>query len=113
MEYIEKSIQKVPTNDVLIGGFGAILGLILSALFVNLLSKIPVVGVIFAVAMALVMAALGANIALKKREDITIIANNILKKSTNTSKEKKVKNNKGDAKVLDTSVIIDGRIFDI
>jgi uncharacterized protein YacL len=113
MEYIEKSIQKVPTNDILIGGFGAILGLILSALFVNLLSKIPVVGVILAVAMALVMAALGVNIALKKKEDILYLVNNIFKKSANTSKDKKVKNNKGDAKVLDTSVIIDGRIFDI
>ena len=31
MEYIEKkSIQKVPTNDILIGGFGAILGLYIS-----------------------------------------------------------------------------------
>ncbi|BDR76809.1 twitching motility protein PilT [Clostridium tetani] len=113
MEYIEKSVQKVPTNDILIGGFGAILGLGLSALFVNLLSKIPVVGVVFAVTIALLMAALGVNIALKKREDIASLVNNILKKSTNVSKEKKVKSNKGDAKVLDTSVIIDGRIFDI
>lgn len=113
MDYIEKSIQKVPINDIVIGGIGAILGLLLSALFANLLSQISVVGVVLAVVIALVMAALGANIALKKREDITLLVNNIFKKSNNTPKEKKVKTNKGDAKVLDTSVIIDGRIFDI
>lgn len=34
-------------------------------------------------------------------------------KKQSSSKEKKGKGNKGDVKVLDTSVIIDGRIFDI
>ena len=40
--------------------------------FVVTLSKIPVVELILAVAMALVMAALGVNIALKKKEDIFV-----------------------------------------
>ncbi|WP_027626551.1 PIN/TRAM domain-containing protein [Clostridium lundense] len=113
MDYIERSIQKVPTNEVLIGTFGAIIGLGISALFVNLLARIPVVGVALAVVVAVVMAALGANIALRKREDILSLFSNI-KRTGASNKEKKAKSHKGgDPKVLDTSVIIDGRIFDI
>src|SRR3712207_2135875 len=112
MDYVEKRIQKIPTDEALIGSFGAIIGLAISALFVNLLSKFPVVGVVLAVVIAIVMAAIGANVALKKREDIMMFISNI-KKSGSTTKEKKIKNSKGEAKVLDTSVIIDGRIFDI
>ncbi|GAA0729890.1 PIN domain nuclease [Clostridium malenominatum] len=112
MDYVEKSIQKIPTYEILLGAFGAILGLGISALFVNLLSKVPIVGVGLAVVVALLMAALGANIALKKREDILALFTN-LKKPGATGKDKKAKGHKGDPKILDTSVIIDGRIFDI
>lgn len=112
MDYIERSIQKIPTNEVLIGTFGAIIGLGISALFVNLLARIPVVGVALAVVVAVVMAALGANIALRKREDILSLFSNI-KKTGASNKDKKGKSHRGDPKVLDTSVIIDGRIFDI
>jgi uncharacterized protein YacL len=58
------------------------------------------------------MATVGADIAVRKREELMSLFSNI-KKSGN-SKEKKTKGtSKGDSKVLDTSVIIDGRIFDI
>ena len=58
---------------------------------------------------------IGADIAVKKREDITGYFENFRK---NQSKEKKTKNssnkkNEATPKVLDTSVIIDGRIFDL
>ncbi|MBU5485006.1 PIN/TRAM domain-containing protein [Clostridium sp. MSJ-11] len=112
MDYAEKSIQKIPTHEILLAAFGAIIGLGISAIFVTLLSKIPIIGVVLAVGVALLMAALGANIALKKREDILALFTN-LKKSGTPSKDKKSKLYKGDPKVLDTSVIIDGRIFDI
>lgn len=112
MDYVERSIQKLPTNEVIIGTIGAIIGLVISALFVSLLARIPVVGVAVAVVMAVVMAALGANIALRKREDILSLFSNI-KKSGTITKEKKGKGFRADPKVLDTSVIIDGRIFDI
>jgi uncharacterized protein YacL len=112
MDYVERSIQKLPTNEVLIGTFGAIIGLGISALFVNLLANIPIVGVALAVIIAVVMAALGANIALRKREDILALFSNIRKPST-TNKDKKGRGHRADPKVLDTSVIIDGRIFDI
>ncbi|WP_125153898.1 PIN/TRAM domain-containing protein [Clostridium rectalis] len=113
MDYVEKNIQRLPANEVLIGTVGAILGLAISALFVNLLARLPVVGVVLAVVIAVVMAALGANIALRKREDIMTLFANLKRTGGSSTKEKKHKGHKAEPKVLDTSVIIDGRIFDI
>lgn len=112
MDYVEKSIQRLPANEVISGTLGAILGLAISALFVNLLARVPVLGVPLAVVVAVIMAALGANIALRKRDDIMNLFSG-LKKASSVSKDKKGKGYKADPKILDTSVIIDGRIFDL
>ena len=111
MDYIEKSIQKLSTIEIIFGSAGAIIGLIISAVFVNIVSKIPVVGSIVAVFIAIIMAAIGANIGIKRREEVMGIFSNI--KRSEKNKDKKSKISRGDPKVLDTSVIIDGRIFDI
>ncbi|EJP6474119.1 PIN/TRAM domain-containing protein [Clostridium botulinum] len=114
MDYIVRSLQKLSANEIVFGTVGAMLGLAISALFVNLLAKIPVVGVILAVVVAIIMAALGANIAIKRKEELISLFSNI--KRNSATKEKKTKSNKNNSatpKVLDTSVIIDGRIFDI
>lgn len=113
MDYIEKSIQKMPANEILFGTVGAITGLVISALFVNLLARVPIVGPVIAVVVAIIMAALGANIATKKREELLTFFTNISLRKSNVSKDKKGKSAKGPAKILDTSVIIDGRILDI
>ncbi|NEZ46591.1 PIN/TRAM domain-containing protein [Clostridium niameyense] len=111
MDYVVRSIQKLPANEVLFGTIGAILGLIISALFVNLLARIPVIGIILAVVVAVLMASLGAKILIKRKEEIMLLFSNI--KKTSNPKEKKSKGSRATPKVLDTSVIIDGRIFDI
>lgn len=111
MDYVVRSVQKLPANEVIFGTLGAILGLIISALFVNLLARIPVIGIILAVVVAVLMASLGAKILIKRKEEIMLLFSNI--KKTSNAKEKKSKGSKATPKVLDTSVIIDGRIFDI
>ncbi|MCI1944665.1 PIN/TRAM domain-containing protein [Clostridium luticellarii] len=116
MDYIEKSLQKLSATEILFGVVGALIGLLVSVVFLDLLSKIPIVGAILAVLVAILMAALGANIAIRKREEVmSLISNiNISSRKLQGNKEKKNKNeHKGYPKVLDTSVIIDGRIFDI
>jgi uncharacterized protein YacL len=114
MDYVERSVQKLPATEILFGTTGAILGLIISALFVNILARIPIIGAVLAVVVAIVIAALGANIAIRKREEILVLFANINVRKTAINKEKKVKiEHNGYPKVLDTSVIIDGRIFDI
>lgn len=112
MEHIEKSTQKMSITEVIAGAIGAITGLIISSFIVGLFSGINVIGLSIAIVIDVVMAALGAEIAIKKREDLMLMFSN-LKKAGNV-KEKKLKTSYiGDAKILDTSVIIDGRIFDI
>jgi len=112
MDYVEKSIQRLPANEVISGTLGGILGLAISALFVNLLARVPVLGVPLAVVVAVIMGALGANIGLRKRDDIMNLFSG-LKRAGSGSKDKKGKGYKADPKILDTSVIIDGRIFDL
>lgn len=112
MEYIERNIQKLPANEILFGTGGAIVGLIIATFFVNLFKSISVIWSIVAIVVSVVMAALGADIAIRKREELTNFFSNIRKSSS--FKEKKTKGHaKSQAKVFDTSVIIDGRIFDI
>lgn len=112
MDYVEKSIQRLPANEVISGTLGAILGLAISSLFVNLLARVPVLGVPLAVVVAVIMGALGANIALRKRDDIMNLFSGF-RKASSGGKDKKGKGYKADPKILDTSVIIDGRIFDL
>lgn len=114
MDYVEKSMQKLPATEILFGTAGAIVGLVIAALFANLLARIPVIGAILAVMIELLMAAIGANIAVKKREELLALFSSISIKKASSNKDKKSKGEyKGYPKVLDTSVIIDGRIFDI
>lgn len=111
MNYFEDNIQKVPTVEILLGTFGAIIGLTISALFVSLIPK-TLLGTIVSIIITLILAALGGDVAVKKKEEIISVFSNI--KKVGVPKDKKVKvSYTGTPKVLDTSVIIDGRILDI
>ncbi|WP_066822942.1 PIN/TRAM domain-containing protein [Clostridium tepidiprofundi] len=114
MDYVEKDVQRVPTYDVIVGTAGGIIGLIISTLFFSVLKNTGVGGTLFAiisVILTLIITALGVDIAIKKKDDIISIFSSI-KKTSSSTKEKKNKS-KYTSKILDTSVIIDGRIFDI
>lgn len=112
MEYFERSIQSTSTTDVVFGTIGGIVGLIVAVLFGTLIAKISIIGIIVSIILAVVMTAFGADIAIRKRKEILLLLSNF--KKINYGKEKKNKNvSKATPKVLDTSVIIDGRILDI
>lgn len=112
MEYFETNIQKVPISEIVFGTAGAIIGLFISAMFVSLFPRTSILFTFIEVIICLIVAALVGDISIKKREEIILFFSNAKKVSIN--KEKKNKNVvKSGVKVLDTSVIIDGRIFDI
>lgn len=111
MEYVEKNIQKFSANELIFGAGGAIVGLIISSLIVNIFAKTTVL-IIAAVVISVIMAAIGADIGIRKKDDLLNLFSNVRK--NNFSRDKKGRSIfKCDPKVLDTSVIIDGRIFDI
>lgn len=112
IDYMEKSIQKVPANEILFGTAGAIIGLIIASLIGVLFAHVSFFWTVIAVVVAVVMACIGADIAVRKREELMALFSSF--KKTGNTKDKKGKGiSKGEPKVLDTSVIIDGRIFDI
>ncbi|MFT8314824.1 MAG: PIN/TRAM domain-containing protein [Clostridium sp.] len=112
MEYFENNIQKVPISEIVFGTAGAMVGLFISAMFVSLFPRMSILWTFIEVIICLIVAAFGADIAIKKREEIVLFFSNAKKVSINKDKKNKAVFKSG-AKVLDTSVIIDGRIFDI
>lgn len=120
IDLMESGLQRIPTNEIIIGASGLIIGLIIANLIVGSFTKLltgnsilSVIGSIITIITNLIFGTLGLNIAIKKREDFY----NIFTFLRRFGKDKK---GKGDLKtvscspkILDTSVIIDGRILDI
>jgi len=111
MEHVEKSLQKRPVGELLFGTIGAIIGLIISALFLNQFNKNSILGTILTIIITVIVVVVCTDIGIRKKDDLYGFFSN-LKRTGGNIKDKK---NKGKAtpKVLDTSVIIDGRILDI
>jgi uncharacterized protein YacL len=119
-ELIENGLQKVPTNDIIVAVFGLIIGLLVALLirtsFIDLLSgnnTLRVIGSVASITLYIVFGTLGVNIAIKKKEDL--FGWFALPKKFGKDKKSKgeIKSSTAQPKVLDTSVIIDGRILDI
>lgn len=119
---LETLLTKMPSND-LIGAFiGVIAGLLIASLFSSSFSGIPFLGPIFSVLLSVFLAYVGFIIGIKRKEELFGFLNFIPKRKG----EKAEKGEKGEKskevlaqndhvlyKILDTSVIIDGRISDI
>lgn len=114
IDSVEKSIQKLTVTEIVYGAVGAVVSLIITTLVtIPIASFHAIFGPLIVILINIICAVIGTDIMIKKKDDITSILLN-WKKSGGITKEKKSKGNlKSVAKVLDTSVIIDGRIFDI
>ena len=124
IDKIEKNIQRLSAQELIYGSAGLLIGLIIAAFIGAPLSGIfvgihPAIGPIIFVLLELIAAILGAEILIKKKDDISSALlifkrNNQREREKEKDKDKKNRSYaKGNAKVLDTSVIIDGRIFDL
>ncbi|SMB84473.1 Uncharacterized conserved protein YacL, contains PIN and TRAM domains [Desulfonispora thiosulfatigenes DSM 11270] len=109
-KWIESNLQKMPIQDLLGGAIGLIFGLIVASLMGNSFSKLPYIGSYLPIIVSLLLGYIGMSVGSKKKEDLLGVFS-ILKFG---SKDKVAKAYlKPKPKVLDTSVIIDGRIADI
>ena len=113
IDYIEKNIQKLTISEIAYGAIGALITLIITTLLTRpVMDFHPIIGPLLVVLINVIAAIIGMDIMIKKKDDITNILVGLKKNSS--VKEKKTKTTiKTIPKVLDTSVIIDGRIFDI
>lgn len=106
----EEFIFKIPVTDFLFGILGMILGLIVAALLSQTVKIIPVVNLVVPIFLSILLGYFGFRVGFKKRDEIMSIFS-----LGKLSKEKQKKESafKYEHKILDTSVIIDGRIADI
>ncbi len=124
--WVEVQLNKMPIHDVIAGVVGLFLGLIIANLLGFAFSKIPVVGEYIPVIFSIVFGYLGITLTIRKRKDLTGVFDFIQKITKAVSKAPeqaiaaKGKQSAAAAdmksqqyKLLDTSVIIDGRIADI
>lgn len=109
---VDQYLVKTPTQDLIMGSFGLIFGLIIANLLGSILSTMGPIGKAIWLVGTLLLGYLGLSVAVKKREEIIGLCSNLPR----FGKEKllvKGEAKSNQAKLLDTSVIIDGRIAEL
>lgn len=109
VRWAEDRLLRTPIADLFFGVMGLIVGLLIAFLLSFPFNSIPVVSQVLPVLLAISLGYIGFQIGFKKRDEmITLFSRGRL------GKEKRAGGGEGGAhKILDTSVIIDGRIADI
>lgn len=114
---VESDLQKFPATDIAIGLLGLILGLVIANLLAVSLTPIPIIGDYFPLILNIAFGYLGVRLALTKKEEIISFFGSIPRlKDRFSFKGLKRDSAYGEMvcpKIVDTSVIIDGRILDI
>lgn len=111
IKWVENKIQEIPMMDIFYGSVGLIIALTVSYLIsfpLNLI-RIPWLSILLTVFIYCLLSYFGVTTSIKRKEEINSI---IWLKKTNRL-QGKVTYNQSRKKILDTSVIIDGRIFDL
>ncbi|CDF58925.1 PIN/TRAM domain-containing protein [Thermobrachium celere] len=118
IDLLENGLQKVPTNEIIIGVIGLIIGLLIANLLVGSVasflqtnSVLSAIGSVITLIVNIIFGTLGVNLAIKKKEELSNVFT-FMKKFTKDKKQK-MDLKPSQPKILDTSVIIDGRILDI
>jgi uncharacterized protein YacL len=112
IRWFEERLVKIPAVDVLFGALGLIFGLIIAFLIQQPLTQLPIPGVkdVLPILVSGLLGYLGFSVGYKKRDELKTIFTLGRQGKDGRKKEQK---ETFDHKILDTSVIIDGRIADI
>lgn len=116
MKWMEDRLLKAPIGDLLFGTIGLIIGLSVAFLlnFAVDAIQLPVITSVLPVLLTIILGYLGFQVGFQKREELiqmfTINKTQTLKKKSGDSSQDL---QQASYKLLDTSVIIDGRISDI
>ncbi|MFJ6209633.1 PIN/TRAM domain-containing protein [Lysinibacillus sp. NPDC092081] len=116
ISWMEEVLFKVPVGDLLFGTLGLIIGLIVAYFLGFAIDSIdlPKFTKVLPIILSFVLGYLGFRVGFKKRDELiqlfTLRGNNTKKKLTEGVEPQEAR---GNYKLLDTSVIIDGRIADI
>ncbi len=114
---LDKSLQKVPMQDFVWGTIGLLLGLIFAFLISQLWAglNVPFLGVALSILVYVLLGYIGMHIATRKASELASSIRNLAFMRGAATERKASKKAAKDLspKILDTSVIIDGRIADI
>lgn len=115
LRFLEEKLVKAPVADLFFGTFGLLVGLVMAFLVSMLIELvgIPLLSNVLTMIVAVLFGYLGFTVGYRKRHELTKV---FLRNSNNQTEKKAAEPvvvTKSNSKVLDTSVIIDGRITDI
>ena len=116
---IESDLKSVSTNEILGGTAGLVIGLFIAFLISNVYNyiRIPYLPLALTVVTYFVLGYLGVFIATRKGRDIVNMIARESRSVRNPQEPRRRRRSKGGVeatpKIMDTSVIIDGRIYDI
>jgi len=115
---IEGQLSKIPTKDVVFACVGLIVGLVIALLLSTLINQIPIpwLSIPLSILVYLVAGYLGIDIALKRKGDVDNLVSTITggNRQGGAGRQKPSRQERNiPPKILDTSVIIDGRIYDV
>jgi uncharacterized protein YacL len=118
IKYVEEALVKAPVTDVLFGSLGLIFGLIVAYLILLPIKSITiqVISTVLQIFVTLLLGYLGFQVGFKKRNELVALFSlpqRVGKKRNNSGEEAAEDTQQTNFKLLDTSVIIDGRIADI
>ena len=99
----EGKLVKMEIKELITGVFGVVIGLVIANLIGVALNGYGIVGTGITVILNITLGFLGYRVATRKRDELEMPM----------FKNSQVKNSAGRPKILDTSVIIDGRILDL
>lgn len=112
IQYTQRELDKIPPQEMIFGVLGLIVGLLIAFLISRLYAIVPIpyISDVLSVLTYLFLGILGVNVANRKGNDIIKLPE--LFKKSETQEVVNCGEHATD-KVLDTSVIIDGRIADL
>jgi uncharacterized protein YacL len=106
--WTETALKSIPTQDIAVGVTGLVIGLLIGSLVSLALNRIPLVGTYLSLALTLFTGYMGMSLMLNRKEEMTFLTGLFTRQGRGAER-----GNYRSAKILDTSVIIDGRIVDI
>ena len=106
--WMETALKAIPTQDIAVGVSGLVIGLLIGSLLSLSLYRIPLVGIYLSLGLTLFSGYLGTSLMLNRKDEMTFLTNLFTRHSKGAERA-----SYRSAKILDTSVIIDGRIVDI
>lgn len=106
---VEKSLSAMSTQDLIAGTLGLFLGLIIANLVGLAFGSVPYIGPYVSIALSIILGYLGMHLVVSKKSELA----GWLHLHAEGSFDKKKNKDHHTGKLLDTNVIIDGRVADI